>query len=100
MSIARSTPAQNERGAASRTVRRPTAASHCSTTPPRWSRLHTQIATEGADREDQPVEVVVDVEVAGEAGAGELRLIPAAVCALCPGQPCDTARDPFAPVAS
>ena len=29
------------------------------------------VAAERADREDQPVQVVVDVEVAGEAGAGE-----------------------------
>ena len=35
------------------------------------------IAAERGDREDQPVQVVVDVEVAGEAGAGELRLVPA-----------------------
>ena len=42
-------------------------------------RQPAQVPAERADREDQPVQVVVDVEVAGEAGAGELRLVPAAV---------------------
>src|SRR5579875_3987736 len=39
-------------------------------------------APQRADREDQPVQVVVDVEVAGEAGAGEPRLVPGAVRSL------------------
>ena len=51
------------------------------------------VAAERADREDQPVEVVVDVEVAGEAGAGELRLVPGAVGALGVDQPADAALD-------
>src|SRR5258706_9867075 len=48
-----------------------------------------QVAAEGADREHQAVQVVVDVEVAGEAGPGELRLIPRAVGALGLRQPRD-----------
>ena len=36
-------------------------------------------AAERRHREDEPVQVVVDVEVAREAGAGVLRLVPAAV---------------------
>ena len=44
--------------------------------------MRAQVAAERADREHQPVQVVVDVEVAGEAGAGVLVLVPAAVAAL------------------
>ena len=40
------------------------------------------VAAERADGEGQPVQVVVDVEVAGEAGAGEPRLVPGAVVAF------------------
>src|SRR5262249_32557234 len=42
----------------------------------------TQEAAERTDREDQPVEVVVEVEVAREAGTGEQLLVPATVGAL------------------
>ena len=42
-------------------------------------------------REDVPVEVVVEVEVAGEAGAGEVRLVPAAVRPLRLDEPADRA---------
>ena len=45
-----------------------------------------RVPAERGEREDQPVEVVVDGEVAGEAGAGELRLVPGAVRALGPDQ--------------
>src|SRR5215813_12204369 len=46
------------------------------------SRRAAEDAAEGHDREDLPVEVVVQVEVAGEARPGEVRLVPAAVVAL------------------
>ena len=48
------------------------------------SSAHARLpgTAERAQREDQPVQVVVDVEVAGEAGAGEVGLIPGAVGAL------------------
>src|SRR6266700_7340315 len=52
-----------------------------------------QVAAERADRENQPVQVVVDVKVAGEPGAGVLRLVPTAVRALAGGQPADAALD-------
>ena len=42
-------------------------------------------------REDVPVEVVVEVEVAREAGAGEVRLVPAAVGLLRLDEPLDRA---------
>src|SRR5205807_2236154 len=45
------------------------------------------------DREHEPVEVIVDVEVGRESGAGELRLIPAAVVALGHEEPMDPAAD-------
>ena len=41
------------------------------------------------DREDQAVEVVVDEEVAGKPGPGEIRLVPASVVALVLDQPFD-----------
>ena len=50
--------------------------------PGRASRRPRHVAAERGDREHEPVEVVVDVEVAGEAGAGEVLLVPAAVGAL------------------
>src|ERR1039458_4019436 len=37
---------------------------------------------QGRDREHEPVQVVVDVEVAGKAGSGVPRLVPRAVFAL------------------
>ena len=46
---------------------------------PATASLRVHEAAQGHDREDQAVEVVVDVEVPGEAGAGELRLVPRAV---------------------
>ena len=49
------------------------------------------IAAERADGEGQPVQVIVDVDVAGEPGAGELRLVPGPVGALRLGQPADPA---------
>ena len=48
-------------------------------------------AAKGANRKGQPVEVVVQVEVAREAGSGELRLVPGAVRALGFRQPADPA---------
>src|SRR6185437_3926664 len=48
-----------------------------------------QVAAQRADREDHPVQVVVDIEVTGEPGASELRLVPAAVRALGLRQPAD-----------
>src|SRR5690606_19753454 len=44
------------------------------------------VAAESGEREDLTVEVVVDGEVPGEAGAGEVRLVPGAVLALGGGQ--------------
>src|SRR5690606_16580791 len=49
----------------------------------------SHVAAQGADREDEPVEVVVDVEVAGEAGAGEVLLVPVAVRPLVVDEPAD-----------
>ena len=48
-------------------------------------------AGEREGRKDVPVEVVIDVEVAGESGAGVLGLIPRAV-ALTFEQECPAAR--------
>src|SRR6266571_7873726 len=59
-----------------------------------------QVSAERADREDEPVQVVVDVEVAGESGAGVLRLVPAAVRPLVLGKPADAALDAAGPSAA
>src|SRR5579864_7404115 len=84
-SMARSTPAQNERGAASR-IWRPSGTAH----------LPGAVSAEGHDREHLPVQVVVDVEVARKAGPGEPRLVPRAVRALGVHQPGDAAlHGPF-----
>ena len=48
-----------------------------------------QVPAERADREDEPVQVVVEVEVTREPGAGELRLVPGPVASLVLGQPAD-----------
>src|SRR6516225_8401623 len=47
------------------------------------------VSAERGDGKRQPVQVVVQVEVAREAGAGELRLVPGAVRALGLRQPAD-----------
>src|ERR1035441_9191469 len=52
-----------------------------------------QVPAEGADRENQPVKVVVDGEVTRKAGPGKLRLIPGSVRPLAVGQPADAALD-------
>src|SRR5512147_225831 len=52
-----------------------------------------QVAAERGEREDLPVQVVVDGEVPGEAGAGKIRLVPGAVLSLGVGQPLDAALD-------
>ena len=49
------------------------------------------VAAQGHDGPDQAVEVVVDAEVPGEAGAGEPGLVPGAVRALGVDQPGDAA---------
>src|SRR5919197_1160360 len=48
---------------------------------------------EGHQREVEPVEVVVDVEVAGKSGAGVFGLVPASVLALRPDEPRDPPLD-------
>ena len=64
---------------------------------PRMRRLTGGIAAEAAPerhhREREPVEVVVDVVVRREAGAGVLRLVPAAVRRAGCHQPAHAARD-------
>src|SRR5205823_2738962 len=54
---------------------------------------------EGHHRKELPVEVVVDVEVAGEAGPGVVRLVPAPVAALRLHEPLDGTLDRRAPFA-
>src|SRR5439155_2924473 len=67
---------------------------------PRGSRAATvDVAPECANRKDEPVEVVVDVEVAREAGAGEPRLVPAAVGELRADEPVEATRDRIAMLA-
>src|SRR5580692_10588351 len=49
------------------------------------------VSAERGDRKRQPVQVVVQVEVAREAGSGEVRLVPGPVRALRLRQPADAA---------
>ncbi len=51
------------------------------------------VPAQRGEREDLPVEVVVDGEVPGEAGPGEVGLVPGTVLPLGGGQPLDTAFD-------
>src|SRR6202044_1887260 len=51
------------------------------------------VSAERGDGERQPVQVVVQVEVAREAGPGVIGLVPGAVRALGARQPADPARD-------
>src|SRR5690242_5803837 len=55
------------------------------------TRSSTRAPTQRHDREHEAVEVVVDVEVGGEAGSGELNLVPPAVRALRVHEPGDPA---------
>jgi len=55
--------------------------------------MAVEVPAQRVHREHQPVQVVVDVEVAREASAGELRLVPVAVGPLGLGQPGDAALD-------
>ena len=57
------------------------------------SRDRPFVATQRHQREVVAVQVVVDHEVAGESGPGELRLIPGAVPALSFNQILDAPRD-------
>src|SRR5262245_23249114 len=57
------------------------------------ARRALRVAAERRQREDEPVEVVADVEVAREARARELGLVPVAVLALGARQPGDGALD-------
>src|SRR6185437_1329715 len=81
ISMARSTPAQNDRGAASSTLSS-RMGSPIARPSPRAGRneagrlLPPDVPPEGRHREHHPVQVVVDVEVPGEPGAGEPRLVP------------------------
>ncbi len=95
------TPAQRHRpaGAAGRSPIRvpPTPSARCGAARRSVTGVAAAYRPERGDREDQPVQVVVDVEVAGEAGAGELRLVPGPVGPLRADQQLDAA--PAAPVA-
>src|SRR5215469_1828194 len=57
------------------------------------SSLPRYVASEGADREEQAVHLVVDVEVAGEAGSCVEVLVPATVLALRADKVLDTSGD-------
>src|SRR5207302_5661974 len=57
------------------------------------SRYHRGGPTERHHREDLALEVVVDEEIARETRAGELRLVPAAVCVLRANQVGDAALE-------
>src|SRR6202034_2429832 len=67
-------------------ARRPTARASIrsahSTRSSATANLLGQVAPEGAQGEDHPVEVVIDVKGAREPGAGEPRLVPGPVGAL------------------
>src|SRR5688572_26525865 len=63
------------------------------------SLRETCVAPERLDREDQPIEVIVDVEIARKARAGVLRLVPVAVSALRLREPFDRALDAAPPLA-
>src|SRR5580692_533082 len=54
------------------------------------------VSAERGDRKRQPVQVVVQVKVAREAGPGEVRLVPGPVRALGLRQPADAALDGLA----
>src|ERR1700730_10745882 len=99
--MARSTPAQNERGAASTIWRRPpgraSGAYRTAKIGSGIARLTGAVPAERHDGKPQPVQVVVDVEVTREAGAREPRLVPGAVRPLGVDEPGNAPLDRLRP---